>query len=170
AGMFDEFGGLPLHPLVIHVVVLAIPLTTVLAFAFLVSRLRAWTRWVLALVAVGALGATLVAKESGEALQAALGITPDLQPIGPLIERHETLANQLVWLVAAVAVLGVLASVLVGRGRGERTGVRRGLDVALPIALVVVSAVASFWAYRVGDLGARAVWNADGSRNYQVEG
>lgn len=168
--MFDEFGGLPLHPLVIHVVVLSIPLTLVLAVAFVLPRFRNWARWPLPVVAVGALGATLVARESGEALQAALGITPDELPIGPLIAQHEALADQLVWLVAGVAVLAVLTALLVGRGPAERTGGRRGLDLALPVLLVALAAVASFWAYRVGDLGAQAVWNPAGNLNYQVEG
>lgn len=177
--MFDEFGGLPLHPLVIHVVVLSIPLTLVLAIAFALSRFRAWTRWVLALVAVGSLGATLVAKESGEALQAALRIRPG-DPRGPLIAQHSALADQLIWLVAGMSVLAVLAALLVDRRPAGRTAVsrtatdrtpaQRALDLALPLALILVAALASFWAYRVGDLGAQAVWNPTGTQNYQVEG
>lgn len=182
--MFDEFGGLPLHPLVIHVVVLSIPLTLVLAVAFALSRFRSWARWVLALVAVGSLVATLVAKESGEALQAALRIRPG-DPRGPLVAQHSALADQLVWLVAGMSVLAVLAALLVDRrpagrtavGRGpadrtpaDRTPAQRALDLALPLALILVAALASFWAYRVGDLGAQAVWNPAGTQNYQVEG
>jgi len=169
--VFDEFGGLPLHPLVIHVVVLSIPLTFVLAVAFALSRFRTWARWVLALVAVGSLGATLVARESGQALRVARRITDTDSPVGALIARHSQLAGQLVWLVAASSVLAVLAALLVDRApNANRTPSRRALDLGLPLALIVVSAVASFWAYRVGDLGARAVWNPTGTQSYQVEG
>jgi len=45
-----------------------------------------------------------------------------------------------------------------GAGSGERRG-SRGRDLALLVLLVVVAAVSAYWVYRVGDLGARAVWN-----------
>jgi uncharacterized membrane protein YoaK (UPF0700 family) len=165
--VFDSFGGLPLHPLVIHVVVLAIPVTLLLSLAFAVPRLRAWARWPLAVASVGSIVATLVARESGQALRTVLGITPQSGPVGALIAEHAERANQLVWMTAVMAVLGVLAAVLVDRpAEAPSSGGRRALSLGLLGALVVVAALASFWSYRVGDLGARAVWNPVGQTNY----
>ncbi len=70
--MFDSIGNMPLHPLVIHAAVIGIPLAVLLAVLFAVPRTRNWARWPLAVVSVGALGATFVSKESGEELQRAL--------------------------------------------------------------------------------------------------
>lgn len=171
--MFDEApGGLPLHPLVIHIVVLSIPLTFVLALTFAMPRFRPLARWPLAVVAVGSFAATFVAVESGEALATVLRIFEQDTAARPLIERHYDLGRQLRWMTLATAVLGVLVALLVGRRPpgGDRTPARRGLEVGLVVALLVVAAVASFWAYRVGDLGARAVWNPTGAQNYQVGG
>ena len=168
--MFDSVGDLPLHPLVIHAVVMSIPLTLLLSVLFAVPRTRRWARWPLALVAVGALGATLLAKESGEALQRAIRL--GAQAAG-LVAEHARLANQLVILVAAVAAVAVLAALTVGGpfGRGNDrspTGAGRVWSLAVPLVLVLLAATASFWAYRVGDLGARAVWNPAGTVNYSA--
>ena len=61
--MFDSIGGLPIHALVLHVVVLAVPLATLLALLFAYPRTRNWARWPLAIVGVGTFGATFVTKE-----------------------------------------------------------------------------------------------------------
>ena len=170
--MFDSVGDLPLHPLIIHAVVMSIPLTLLLSVLFAVPRTRPWARWPLGLVAVGALGATLLAKESGEALQQALKLGP---PVAGLVAEHSRLANQLVILVAAVAVVAVLAVLTVdgpfGRGNDRSTsGGGRIWRLAVPLVLVLLAATASFWAYRVGDLGARAVWNPAGTMDYSASG
>ena len=93
--MLDAIGNMPLHPLVVHAVVVGAPLAALLGFLFAVPRLTAWARWPLAVVSVGALAAGIVAKESGEGLQRTLGITPADDPIGPLIAKHSMLAGQL---------------------------------------------------------------------------
>lgn len=168
--MFDDVpGNLPLHPLVIHVVVLAIPLTLALALLFAVPRFRGWSRWPLALVSVGSVAATFVAVQSGEALATVLKIFEEDTPVRALIQQHYDLARQLFWMTVVTAVLGVLAAILVGRQpAADRTVARRGLEAVLTVALIVVAAVASFWTYRVGDLGSEAVWNPAGTQNYQL--
>ena len=160
--MFDSIGNMPLHPLVVHAVVVGAPLAVLLGFLFVVPRFRAWARWPLAVVAVGALAAAFVAKESGEGLQRALGITPGTQVVGPLIAKHSMLATQLVLILAVYAVLAVLTSVIVRR----RAGVVRAVDRILPILLVLVGVVVLIWCYRVGDIGSRAVWNPAGTQTY----
>ena len=54
-------------------------------------------------------------------------------------------------------------------GTAERRG-SRGRDTALLAVLLVLAAVAAFWVYRVGDLGATAVWNPSGTQDYSSTG
>lgn len=165
--MFDTVAGLPVHALVLHVVVLAVPLATLLGLLFAYPRTRNWARWPLAIVAVGTLGATFVAQQSGQELERALGIRPG-NPVGDLIEKHERLANQLLILVAIFAVLAVASALLVSRLDVAPRRPPVALEIGLPALLVIAGLVMSFWVYRVGDLGARAVWNPQGTADYST--
>jgi hypothetical protein len=165
--VFDTIGGLPIHALVLHLVVLAVPLATLLALLFAYPRTRNWARWPLAVVAVGTLGATFVTKQSGEQLERALGITPG-NPVGDLIDKHEHLANQLLILVAAFTVIALASSLLVSRLNVAPRRPPVAIEVGLPVLLVIVGLVMAFWVYRVGDIGARAVWNPEGTVDYST--
>ena len=165
--MFDTVGGLPMHALVLHVVVIAVPLATLLALLFAYPRTRNWARWPLAVVAIGTLGAAIVTKLSGEELERALGIKPG-NPVGDLIQKHEQLANQLVILVAIFAVIAVANSLLVSRLNVAPRRRPVAIEVGLPVLLVIAGLVMAFWVYRVGDIGSRAVWNPEGNVNYST--
>jgi len=169
--VFDAIGNMPLHPLVIHAVVIGIPLAVLLALLFALPRTRGWARWPLAVVSVGSLAAAFVAKESGESLQRVLQIQPG-NPVGDLIVRHSELATQLLVIMAVFAVVALFNVFLVPRGNVDdptRSG-RRVLAVALPVLLVLLSLVAGFWVYRVGDIGSRAVWNPTGTAQFSTAG
>lgn len=159
--MFDNLGNLPLHPLVVHAAVVGIPLAVLLAFLFAFPRTRAWARWPLAITVVGAAAVTYVAKQSGLALEAALGIKPG-NPVGDLILQHSLLAEQLFWIMIVFAVVG-LVNVFVVKGiSGNAEGAAKQpaiVRIVLPVLLVAVAVVALVWVVRVGDLGAHAVWN-----------
>jgi len=160
--VFDSIGGMPLHPLVIHAVVVGAPLSVLLGFMFVIPRFRAWARWPLPVVAVGTFAASLVARQSGQALQHALGLSPSTPTIGPLFARHQMLATQLIVILAVYAVLAVLNSLVVSR----RPGVVRVVDRVLPVVLALVGLAVLFWCYRVGDVGSRMVWNPTGTQTY----
>jgi glucan phosphoethanolaminetransferase (alkaline phosphatase superfamily) len=164
-GVFDSFNGLPLHALVLHTAVIAIPLATLLAVLFGIPRTRSWARWPLAVVAVGTLGVTYVTRQSGLALEKALGIRPG-NPVGNLITKHSQLATQLLIIVIVFTVLALAAVFLVSRKPAANAAGRRLLDVALPLLLIAAGVVMSIWVVRVGDLGARAVWNPEGKTSY----
>ena len=160
--MFDEFNGLPLHPLAVHAVVALIPLSALLGVLFAVPRTRSWARWPLPAVAVFAATATFVARESGEALRAvggqnAAGIGG---PVADLIDEHQQASTVLFVLVITYAVAAVAALLV------TRTSVTGTPAHGLAAVLVVVALLMSFWSYRVGDLGARAVWNPAGTVEY----
>lgn len=162
--MFDAIGDMPLHPLVVHAVVVGIPLALLLAVLFALPRFRSVARWPLGVVAVGSAVVTLVAKESGEGLERALGIVPG-NPVGDLISQHEELAEQLAWITVVVAVVAVLNVLLVSRGAESRT-----VDKVLPVVLIAAALVATIWVVRTGDIGSRAVWNPTGETVYSRGG
>jgi hypothetical protein len=160
--VFDNLGNLPLHPLVVHAAVVGVPLAALLAFLFAFPKTREWARWPLAITLVGATGVTFVARQSGLALEAALGIKPG-NPVGDLILRHSLLANQLFYIMIGFTVIGLLNVFVVSKrtadgvdGAAKQSAVLR---IGLPILLVAGAVVALTWIVRVGDLGARAVWN-----------
>jgi Predicted membrane protein (DUF2231) len=157
--VFDNLGNLPLHPLVVHAAVVGIPLAALLAFLFAFPKTREWARWPLAITVVGATAVAFVARQSGLAFEAALGIKPG-NPVGDLILRHSLLANQLFYIMIGFSVISLLNVFLVSKptadGAAKQSAVLR---IGLPILLVVAAVVALAWIVRVGDLGARAVWN-----------
>jgi hypothetical protein len=163
--MFDQIGNLPLHPLVVHAVVVGIPLAALLAFLFALPRTREWARWPLAITVVGATILTFVARQSGLALEAALGVTPG-NPVGQLVTQHSLLANQLFYIMIVFAALGLLNVFVVRKSPAASANTSGNtakqpaiIRVVLPLLMLAVAVVAVVWIIRVGDLGARAVWN-----------
>jgi hypothetical protein len=158
--MFDKIGDMPLHPLVIHAVVFGIPLAVLLALLFAFPKTREWARWPLAIVVVGATAVTFVARQSGLAFEAALGIKPG-NPVGNLILQHSLLANQLFYIMIVFAAIGLINVFVVRKSTANSAGAKQPaiIRIVLPILLVAAALVALVWIVRVGDLGARAVWN-----------
>jgi hypothetical protein len=158
--MFDKIGDMPLHPLVIHAVVFGIPLAVLLALLFAFPKTREWARWPLAIVVVGATALTFVARQSGLAFEAALGIKPG-NPVGDLILQHSLLANQLFYIMIVFAAIGLINVFVVRKSTSDSAGAKQPaiIRIVLPILLVAAALVALIWIVRVGDLGARAVWN-----------
>jgi hypothetical protein len=158
--VFDKIGDMPLHPLVIHAVVFGIPLAVLLALLFAFPKTREWARWPLAIVVVGATAVTFVARQSGLAFEAALGIKPG-NPVGDLILQHSLLANQLFYIMIVFAAVGLINVFVVRKSTADSAGAEQPaiIRIVLPILLVAAALVALIWIVRVGDLGARAVWN-----------
>src|SRR6478752_4257927 len=114
---------MPLHPLAIHAPVIGIPLAFLLAVLFAFPRTRQWARWPLAVTAVGATGATWVAKQSGEAFERSQQIRPG-NPVGNLIAQHSHYASQLFLIMIAFTVIALVCAFAVSRrvGAGEGGG------------------------------------------------
>jgi uncharacterized membrane protein len=152
--MFDLINGLPVHPLVVHAVVVLLPLATVGTLA--IALRPAWRRpYGLLVVACTAVATALipVATSSGEALEERVGNPGE----------HAELGDQLIWfaipmllLAAALWWLDRRAASTDGASAGRAAGVTTMRAVA---ALAVVAALATtVQVYRVGDSGARAAW------------
>jgi len=78
-----------------------------------------------------------------------------------LILQHSLLANQLFYIMIGFAAIGLLNVFVVRKAAADNADVKQPaiVRIVLPILLVVAAAVALIWIVRVGDLGARAVWN-----------
>jgi hypothetical protein len=154
--------GIPLHPLVVHAVVVLLPLAAVGAIAVAVRP--AWRRQLgvpVLLLAIAGVAAVPVAVWSGGYLQAALGGG------GPLVEVHAARATTL--LPAALVFVVLLAvTVLTGRyadrdepTRGGSATVGRvalGSGILAALAGLVVTGLV-IW---IGHAGSVAVWSGVG--------
>lgn len=140
--MFDTVLGLPVHALVVHGVVVLLPLMAVItAVVACIPRWRVHAAWPVVVVDAGLVGMTVVARQSGEALQERLG--------GQVAMQHAELGRNLVWFAIAL----FLASLVVAL-------VRRSGKAALGASLAVVAGVfALWWTIRVGHSGSEAVWS-----------
>jgi hypothetical protein len=152
--MFERFGNLPLHVLVIHLAVVVLPVSALTAIAFAaVPKWRMFLRWPALVLGVGALVCAFVAKKSGDAFVAAL---PQLRQ---LVQVHRSRGNLLLWFALAFAVLVVAAFLLFNAStRGTGTSSRRPLELVVSAAVVVMAVVLIYQTIRTGDAGARAVW------------
>jgi phosphatidylglycerophosphate synthase len=143
--MLDTITGLPVHALVVHAVVIGLPLGAVLTV--LVAVRQPWRSWLPVMVAVDAVvvGLALVARSSGQQLQARI------RQFGGA-DVSATHGREGTWLWAFAAALTLTAAL-------AWWAHRRGRATAAAATLVVVAAAAALgWTVVVGDSGARAVW------------
>ncbi len=147
--MLDLVNGLPLHPLVVHAVVVLLPLAILgtIAIAVRPRWRRPYGPLVIAAAAVSAL-LIPVATSSGEALERHVG-DPG---------KHAQLGDQLIWFAIPLLLLDIALVVLDRRGSASaRHGGSRTL-VTVAVLSVVAALAAGVQVYRVGDSGARAAW------------
>ncbi len=156
-----EIAGIPLHPLVVHAVVVFSPLAAATGLGYaLVPRWRWLLRWPLVVVTAIAVGSALLAAVSGQSL---LDSRPDLNQLDT-VRTHRALGRLLRTVLIADTVAVALASWRLGgpsalaSGRGARTRHGGGIDVAVTGLLVLGSVAVLVSVALAGDSGARAVW------------
>jgi hypothetical protein len=158
--MFDTINGIPVHPLVVHGVVVLLPLTILGTLALAIRP--AWRRSFGPVVVAVAVVATLlvpVATQSGEKLEGRIG-DPG---------KHAELGDQLIWFVLPLLVLLVAMVVMAHRSDAEAgSGATSAASVVNVVAAlsVVAALAAGYQVYRVGDSGARAAWCGQGNPAY----
>jgi hypothetical protein len=158
------YSGLPAHPLFIHVPVVLIPLSVLGALAC-IARPQWFERYgvLLCLCAIVAMSSIFLAMQAGAALESALSLNPTQSH---LIHEHSHAAH----ILAIDFVLFTACLILTFSAHRISGGMPTGLDIAdsvlgsravyfaLRVGLVVLALVAAYYVYRVGDLGAKAVW------------
>jgi uncharacterized membrane protein len=155
-----EINGLPLHPLIVHVVVVFAPLAAIGGILYaLVPKWRWWLRWPFVACAVIAAVAGLVAAQSGYVLEH----DRQLQQLAA-VRTHQHRGSIMRWLLLAYLIPTGLAAWYLGGGSpvtsgwGAREGRSGAVAVTLQVLLVVSSIVILVWVFLTGDSGARAIW------------
>ena len=144
-----EFFGLPLHPLVVHAVVVLLPLSALgLIACIVVKRLRQRYAGLAVLGLAAGTGAAWVAVLSGHALADQVGTPAAHMAWGEWLPR-----------VATATLVAAAVWYFLQRGKAETDNLAKGLGIltallsAASVALTVV----------VGHSGATAVWSGTGA-------
>jgi len=145
--LFGFIAGLPMHPLVVHAAVVLLPLSAlVLVVLVFVPSWRIRFGWATIAGLAAGTAAAFVAKESGEALAAKVGLPADHALWGDIL------------VPVAIGLFAVAVGWLVLRNRAARTSSRSvaatvagGLAVVLALAATTITVL-------VGHSGAQAVW------------
>jgi uncharacterized membrane protein len=148
--MFDLVDGLPVHPLVVHAVVVLLPLAVLGTIAIAAKPTwRASYGWLVVGIAAVATVLVPVATSSGEALEERVGDPGE----------HAELGDQLIWFAIALLLFSFLMVYLDRRKAAGKPAIGPS---ALPMVVTVLAVVAALattvQVYRVGDSGARAAW------------
>lgn len=169
----DTVGGIPAHPLLVHIPVLMIPLALALALLAFYRPARTAALWgATGSAFVGLIGCFL-ASSSGEALQNAVERTA--------LMRQHTEAGEAVAAFVAPFFVVLLVALLIELSRNDSVpfvtsiswakkasaGILTGV-MALSIAL---GALASYKTYDAGHSGAKSAWrNVDITKVHEREG
>jgi uncharacterized membrane protein len=151
--MFEEFLGLPLHPLAVHIAIVLVPSLTVVALAYaLVPRWRAKVGWLAVLLAVVAPISAVVARMAGVAFQERRDL-----PLQGDLATHENYGTITMWVTIALGVV-TLALVWSRRAGGGQSKGWTWLTAALTVLVVAGAVAATVYVVLAGDLGSRIVW------------
>ena len=157
--MFTQIHGLPVHPLAVHGAVVLVPLAALMGILFAIPKTRAWSRWPLLLVSLGAVVALFVARQSGLKLKEHLAAINF--PYMNLISQHQSRAKWLIVLMIIFALIAIAAFVLT---RSADTS--QAVVTTLSVLLIVGAVAVAFQTYRVGELGSKIVYNPGGGTDF----
>lgn len=147
-----EIMGLPLHPLVVHAVVVLVPLT---ALAGII--ISAWTAarkrygWLTVAFAAAAAASTFVAQEAGESFAATFARKTEA------METHIGLGDTLlVWVI--ILFVGTAVVMLAQRMIDQQNPRGRVALIAGGVVTAISAVVSIVQVIRIGHSGATAVW------------
>ena len=166
---FDTLGGIPSHPLLVHLPVVMVPVAMMLMFLAFWQKVRTTALWSAAIAAVvGFIGAVLAAG-SGESLVRSVKRSD-------LLRRHTELGDQVQGYAGVFALLAV-AALVIHLARTDSMPFEKRLSpvtrrlapfakkmsaaaVTAVIAFASVAGVVAAWqTYNAGHSGAKAVWD-----------
>jgi len=153
-----EIGGLPLHPLVVHLPVVLIPLAAV-AVVMMALRPSLLSRFgvpTLVLSGLGVVGA-FIASSSGEELEDSFRAAGET--ISGALHDHSEMGESVPWFALLFFVLLLAWVLFVRRGAGAARG--RVVRAVLAVLVVVSGLGASASVYLTGHSGATSVWEQD---------
>lgn len=149
--MPTDIGGIPLHPLVVHVAVVLVPLSALGVFVLAVMpRWRRDYAGLVLAVTVAAVAVVPVATRTGSELESALGAAD-------LVGRHSQLGERMIWFALPLLAGAVALWWLGGRRRAGRV-VGTAPDIVLSVLAAAAAVAATAQMVLVGHSGASAVW------------
>lgn len=152
--MPDEILGIPLHPLLVHAVVVFIPLAALGTIA--VTLVPRWRKpYGPLVVAASALSVILVpfTTDSGEDLRDALQLGG---PVLEKVEDHQAMGERVIWAVVPMFVFNLAMLLMIRAGRPSR-------EVTIVAWLATIAAIAAtVLVVLTGHLGSQAVWDPAG--------
>jgi hypothetical protein len=169
--VFEEIGGLPLHPLLIHAAVVFVPLLAISSVAYAVlPGLRRLIWWAVGLLALAGAGSAVLARFSGVAFRERLLRKHLLTPeFAPKVAAHEHYGNVAMWVTIALAVVSLVliwavprrsrsasGNAVAGGGPGRSGGA--AIQVVFAVVVIGLAVASLYYVYRTGDSGARMVW------------
>jgi uncharacterized membrane protein len=147
-----EIMGLPLHPLVVHAVVVLVPLSALGGIV-----ISAWTAarkrygWLTVAFAAAAAASTFVAEQAGEAFAATFARKTEA------LETHINLGGTLlVWVV--ILFVGTAAVMFAQRLIDQQNPRGRVVLIAGGVITVISAVVSIVQVVRIGHSGSAAVW------------
>jgi uncharacterized membrane protein len=150
----DDVLGLPLHPLVVHAVVVLVPLAAMGAIAIsVVPRWRSGYGWLVLAVATVAFACVPVATSAGETLKDGLQLGG---PAAEKVQSHQDLGERM------LPVVGIFWLALAALMVAHRRGVRGRTATVLAALTVLTAAAAAVLTVLTGHSGSEAVWNPGG--------
>jgi len=165
--MFETLGGLPAHPLFVHLPVVLVPLAAigVLAMALRPQWRQRFGVPVAIIAGVGFVG-TLLAANTGEELEESFRAAGETIPqvLNDHAEMGDT-AQVIVGIFFVLTLAWVLYSIWQRRVGDERATAKvrkpRLIGTMLAVVVVLSGAVASVSVTLTGHSGARSVWETD---------
>ncbi|WP_086661222.1 DUF2231 domain-containing protein [Lentzea kentuckyensis] len=159
--------GIPLHPLLVHAVVVLLPLAALSSVA--IALVPGWRRkyaWPVLGVTLVGVAAVPMAKQAGEDFQAALaknGVN------NPAIQTHADLGTMLLPIALGFGV-AVIALLVAGRladrerqAEAPTTKTWRVISVVVSVLVVLLAIGTVYQTVRTGHSGSEAVWSGAGS-------
>lgn len=147
SGLFDTVGGLPVHILVLHGVVVGVPVMSLVTVAVaLKPAWRARVGWAVVVLNALLLGLVWVTVQAGKALFARLD---RIGGVTDLVQEHAQNGLRMPWFALGLVVAAVV-SALAGR--------RRGPGLLAVVVAVVAAAAATYAIFVTGESGSAALW------------
>ena len=169
AGVFDEFFGVPTHPLAVHAPVVLVPIAAVVAVVLAIkSDWRVRVGWLMPAAVLVLVALLFVAKESGESLLVSEDESLFLLGSQQQIADHQDLANAtfvlaIVWFVLTLGV--AIRDWMSGRDRSVQplsadaaAMPRDTMATVLAVLAAIAAVITTIWLIRTGHAGAESRW------------
>ena len=149
--------GLPAHALLVHLVVVLVPLTALLAIVcgLWPAARRGQLLWLTLALATATMILTPITINAGEWLY-------DLRKEpSPILQEHAERGSTMIYFSAALLVVAIGLVVLRLAERRSEPRRRVVTDVIVGIIVLAVSVSSMVQVYRTGDAGAQSVWGGE---------